>query len=152
MKEKFKFEYTEGDFKRQYDLLNGIKYTGIDNLLDRALLDYEDIGISLIKHAVENGADIHDNDDWPLWSSAEKGNVELVQYFIENGADVHARNDEALNRAVAYGNLETVRYLVEHGANINFLDDDNLDLAKDLDKDDIVEYIKTLKEKEEESE
>ena len=140
MKEKFEFDYTEGDFKKQYDSLKRI-----DHFLNRAILHYEDI--SLIKYAVENGADIHYNDDWPLWSSAENGRTELVRYLIENGADVHARNDEALRRAVVYGNLETVKYLVEQGADINVLDDETLDLAKDLDKNDTVDYIQSLKEK-----
>ena len=146
MKEKFKFDYVYGDFKKQYNLLKKSKYTGINELLSRTLLDYEKTDLPLVRYAVENGADIHDNDDWPLWRAAENGNTELVRYLIDNGANVHARYDEALRRAVAFGNLETVKYLIEHGADISVLDEEELDFAEDLGKDDIVEYIKSLKE------
>jgi ankyrin repeat protein len=51
--------------------------------------------------------------------SANMGCVEIVEYLVENGADIHAENDVALRGAAFYGNLEVVKYLTEHGANIH---------------------------------
>jgi hypothetical protein len=36
-----------------------------------------------------------------------------VKYLIENGADIHADDDYALVFAVSYGHLDVVKYLIE---------------------------------------
>ncbi len=46
------------------------------------------------------------------------GHLDLIEYLLENGADVHAENDDTLLTAIGLGKLDIVKYLVEHGANI----------------------------------
>lgn len=68
---------------------------------------------------IENGADIHENDDFILRECVEKGNLEITKYLVEHGADIHANNDFALRKSPENGNINMVQYLVEHGANIH---------------------------------
>ena len=55
--------------------------------------------MEVVKYLVDNGADIHANDDCALRWAAEHGRLEVVKYLIDNGADIHARGDRALNFA-----------------------------------------------------
>ena len=52
------------------------------------------------------------------WAS-ENGHLEVVRYLVEQGANIHANNDYAIRWASENGHLEVVRYLVEKGANIH---------------------------------
>ena len=46
------------------------------------------------------GADIHTNCDYALRYSAIIGDIEKVKYLVENGADIHANNNEAFLTAI----------------------------------------------------
>lgn len=47
------------------------------------------------------------------------GQLEVVKHLIENGADVHTRNNHALQRASYNGHLGVVECLIKHGADAN---------------------------------
>jgi hypothetical protein len=67
--------------------------------------------LEVIKELIEQGADVHaDNDSALCWASYY-GHLELVKYLVEQGADVHANNDEALRWASYYGHSGIVEYL-----------------------------------------
>ena len=51
-----------------------------------------------------------------LIETSEKGDLTKVKELIENGADVHAQNDRALCWSAQCGHLEVVRFLLENGA------------------------------------
>ncbi len=53
----------------------------------------------------------------------EERYFDLFYFLIENGADIHANNDSCILIASMYGFLDIVKYLVEKGANINSNDD-----------------------------
>ena len=91
MKENFSFEYTEGNFKRQYKFLT--EYMGnYEYLLTYSARMGE---FSLVKFALEKGADIHTSLDIALRYASLKGHLEIVKYLIEFGADIHAKGDGA---------------------------------------------------------
>jgi len=58
--------------------------------------------------------------------AARNGHRELVKYLLEQGADLHAENDEALQLAAVNGHLEVVKYLLEQGADSNLINEQML--------------------------
>jgi Ankyrin repeat. len=43
----------------------------------------------VVKHLVENGADIHEEDDYALYWASAYGHLEVVKYLVENGGNNH---------------------------------------------------------------
>lgn len=113
MKEKYNFEYTGGDFKKQYYHLRN--YPGKDDLLYYMAKNGE---LSLVKHAIKNGAKIHSREDGALRVASTYGHLNVVKYLLDHKADIHAYEDEPLRKASENGDLELVKYLVDHGASI----------------------------------
>ena len=139
MKEKYEFEYTEGDFKKQYFILKeASNYDDIDNLLTEAAKQGE---LSLVKFALEKGANVHAYADGALRNASEKGHLEVVKYLIENGADIHTINDYPLRQASENGHLETVKYLLQQGANIHAVYDSALYFATLNNHYHVVKYL-----------
>ena len=66
------------------------------------------------------------NKEHILVKSAQDGKIEAVKYLIENGADIHYNNDEALQISVKWNHIGVVKYLVENGADIWKITDDDL--------------------------
>ena len=55
--------------------------------------------------------------DEQLVYALQYGDLERVKYLIENGADIHAEDDDALQLSACFGHLDVVKYLIENGAN-----------------------------------
>jgi len=53
-------------------------------------------------------------------------NIHAAKYLINNGANVHVQNDASLRKAAMHGHLDTVIFLVNRGANINAFNNDAL--------------------------
>ena len=137
MREKYGFHYTDGDFKRQYELL---ERDGKRNLIQ----DFADHGeLSLVKFSVEQGADIHVHSEEPLRWASLFGHLNVVKWLVENGADIHALTDQALRWAADWGHLHVVKYLTEQGADIHAGNDEALELAAKKGNKEIVEYLKS---------
>ena len=135
MKEDFKFEYSGGDFKKQYEFL--IKYKPLNMLLIESAKEGE---LSLVKYALKKGVDIHSSRDAAL-RNASRRHLKIVKYLVEHGANIHAIGEEALRVSVLYGQLDIVKYLVEHGANIHLSNDLVLTLANKKGHSEIVKYL-----------
>jgi ankyrin repeat protein len=75
----------------------------------------------MVKLLVENGADIHFNDDFPIHHAAANGRFTVIKYLIEKGVDVCSDNNYALRVAFEHGSLHAVKYLVEKGADDSIL-------------------------------
>ena len=118
MKEDFEFIYTDGDFKKQFDLLTQYNYSD-NKLLIEAARKGE---LSVVKYALEQGAYIHQGDDAALQLASANGHYEVVKYLVEHGANVRGFQDNALQGASENGHLEIVKYLIEHGADVNAID------------------------------
>lgn len=114
MRRIYKFEYTDGNFKTQYYLFK----MKMDN--NSLLLNAAETGeLSLVKHALYNGADLHYDDDGALSFASRSGRLNVVKWLVENGANIHADNDLPLGWASQSGHLDVVKYLVENGADIH---------------------------------
>lgn len=96
----------------------------------------------VIRYFGVNSIDNRTLNKWMQQSSNCK-NYNFLKYFVENGADIHFQNESALRSAAECGNLETVKYLVKHGANIHSgnVDGDALDLAIFNSHLEIVKYL-----------
>jgi len=66
---------------------------------------------------VEQGADLHAQNDYALRLAAENGHLKVVKYLLEQGANLHTKNDYALRWAAENGQLEVAKYLLKQGAN-----------------------------------
>jgi hypothetical protein len=135
MWENYKFQYTEGNFKRQYDVLKRYKK---DVLLQYSARE----GIlPLVKYSLQQEANIHTVDDFALRYASMYGYIDTVKYLVEQGANIHADNDDALRTASLNGNLEIVKYLVEHGADIHAKEDFALRWTSINGHLDVVKYL-----------
>ena len=97
--------------------------------------------LSIVKYLIENGADIHANDDYALKLSAQCGYLNVVEYLIENGANIHAGNDYPLRWSAYDGHLDVVKYLMEKGADIHAANDFALLLSASRGHLHIVKYL-----------
>jgi ankyrin repeat protein len=68
----------------------------------------------MIKFLVNNGADVHVDNEACLRYAAYKGNTEIVKFLLDNGADVHAENDHALKWSNINGHVETYNLIKKH--------------------------------------
>ena len=110
--------------------------------LDKQLIEASKYGDFLqVKYLIENGADIHAQNNYVLCWSARSGHLNIVNYLVENGSDIHARNDYALRYSANNGYLVVVKYLVENGADIHANNDDALRLSATYDHIEIVKYL-----------
>ena len=148
MQEVYKFQYTAGDFKKQYEILH--KYIGsrqlvLDSRKNVLLSQAAEQGeLSLVQYALQEGANIHANREDALIRASQRGHLNVVKYLVERGSNVHADEDSSLRWASYYGHLEVVKYLVENGADIHAVDNNALKLAAQQGHSKIVNYLKSL--------
>ena len=139
MWEKYSFEYTGGDFKKQYTMLQ--TYKG-DELLFQAASEGE---LSLLDYSIKQGGDIHAVDVFlgatALSMAARNNNLDIVHYLVERGVDIHMSEDLALRNAALHGNLDVVKYLVEKGADIHTRADFPVRWASENGHLDVVKYL-----------
>jgi len=81
-----------------------------------------------LKNLLNQGADIHSNDDDALRAAAYNGYLEVVKFLvlpdlgsvaITHGSSIHAVDDQALKFSAQRGHLEIVKFLVTQGANVH---------------------------------
>ena len=72
------------------------------------------------------------------------GNIEVFKELVEQGANIHADNDYAIRLASCNGHLEIVKFLVENGANIHANDNSAIHCASSNGHLDVVEYLRSL--------
>lgn len=72
-----------------------------------------------VKKLIEEGHDIHEENEGAMFNACEKNNKEILNYLIENGADIHCEGDNLLNCAAAYGHHDMINFLLEKGLDIH---------------------------------
>ena len=166
MRDEYDFEYTDGDFKKQFYILS--MYVSIFGLLTSSAKEGE---LSLVKYAAKknmnyindalaaaagrgqleivkwllnSGADIHFGTDQSLLNACYIEDIVMVKYLVERGADIHARDDWPLYLASKQGYFRIVKYLVERGADIHSNDDVALKIAERYGHIEIVNYLNSI--------
>ena len=86
--------------------------------------------LEVVKLLVTHGANIHADGEMALRRASFHGHLPIVEFLIAHGADIHADDNEALKKAACYGRLEVVKFLVKRGANIHANNDAALKLAE----------------------
>ena len=112
MREKYQFNYSDGDFQKQYNIL---KNSGPFTLLAEASRCH----VSLVKYALEKGINVHYNDDEALRLACSTGQLDIVKYLLKSGADFNVANSAPFFVASFYGHLDVVKFLVDSGVDIN---------------------------------
>jgi ankyrin repeat protein len=74
-----------------------------------------------VKFLVENGANIHADDNLALRHAAMNGHLDVVRFLVENGADIHTCDDWAIQWAAGEGYLGIVQFFIGNGAGISYL-------------------------------
>jgi len=80
----------------------------------------------IIQMLLDNGADVHADDENPLRRAAVAGHTEIVKLLLEAGADVHVYDDSPLRSAAVAGHTEIVKLLLAAGADVHVYDDSPL--------------------------
>jgi ankyrin repeat protein len=96
--------------------------------------------LDIVKYIVERWIDIQENDNL-LKLSAESGHIEVVKYLVERGMNVHISDNYALKVSAENGHLEVVKYLIEQGADIHVLNEHALSWSARFGHLDIVKYL-----------
>ncbi len=71
--------------------------------------------LHIVKLLIDNGANIHSNDDAALQYAARGGHLDVVKFLVENGANIHANSDYAFRTACDSGYISMIEYLVDIG-------------------------------------
>lgn len=74
-----------------------------------------------VRSAIEDGADIHFEQDLPLRSAAFTGHLECMKILVAAGADVGAQFHEALFVAAKAGDAAMVDYLIDNGGDTDIV-------------------------------
>ena len=67
----------------------------------------------LIRFLITAGADVHADDDHPLWVAAYRGRAEVVRILLTAGADASARDSGAMRWARKNGHYDVVKLLLD---------------------------------------
>ena len=128
--------------------------------------------LNIAKLLLEHGADVNIKDEYghtPLYNACYKNNLNIAKLLLKHGADVNSKSDglTPLYQASLKRNTNLAKLLIEHGADVNFKDEygytplynacyyNNIELiklllehgaGKDLDADNLPEYITNNKE------
>jgi ankyrin repeat protein len=73
--------------------------------------------LEVAQYLVEEGADVHKEQELALCYAAEGGHFHAVKYLLGQGADIHAQNELALCEALKHGHFLLAIYLLQQGAN-----------------------------------
>lgn len=173
MREKFKFEYTEGNFEIQYTLLKNFpgdelvpetSKVGELNILKYAIrrCEIDEFPFELYKNrclgfacenghyeivkylVTEKGANIHNMYDYALVISSANGFLDIVKFLVNSGATVQTMDNMAVRYASVHGHFEIVKYLVTKGANPRDFNDYALTHTRENGHFEIAQYIESL--------
>ena len=164
MKDEYKYDYTSGNFRKQYEILGHgtINYVLIEAARQG---EFPLVKFAVEKFAVENGSNFFTS---AAGHAAEKGHYDIVKYLIEagkitelkyllsrairggnvdvvkllfdKGAVVDQNNDATIG-AILSGHLDILKYLVEHGANPHAQNDYTLIAAARIGNINMIKYL-----------
>lgn len=98
----------------------------------------------IAKILIENGVDLHTDNEYVLSQAVNKRNLDMVGYLAAKGADLHVDAEAPLRLAASKGDLPLVKYFVEQGANIHARDDDAFKKAFLKVHTEVLTYLKSV--------
>ncbi len=110
--------------KRYFYLIKSLK--DLDKFLEDAIYDPDLNDIDIIKIGINRGANLHGYYLLPIITANKE---KIFKIFIDEGIDVHWNDDEALMEAVYEDRTKMVKLLLEHGANARIKKGDPLAYA-----------------------
>ena len=160
LKKRFRFSYSSGDFKKQYNLL--AKYSDMNILSLKSAKKGE---LHLLIHALNEGADI--TNDNIIFKAIKGGNLEIVKYLINNGCGAtkidycmrltcirnkldilkylsekyNINHSENLRIACYKGYYEIIKYLIKKGGDIHIYEDAPLRISCEEGEYETVKYL-----------
>ena len=94
--------------------------------------------LNMVRHAIDQGANIHVKRDLALFFAAENGYVDIVRLLLDRGVnDI----DSAFIAAVKNGHTDIVNLLLDRGANINMYRDMPIRTAKRFGNTDMIKLL-----------
>lgn len=75
--------------------------------------------ISLVKYAIDMGADVRQFDSYALRLAVSNDYKEIVKLLLKSGADIHTLDDCLIIIACEGGLVDMAKLLIKHGANIH---------------------------------
>jgi len=98
--------------------------------------------LEIVRVLLKYGAYVHAIGYQSLRWASEDGHLEVVKLLLEYGSDVHARDDYALRCASKNGHLEVVKLLLENGADVHARENEALRWASDNGHLEVVKLLK----------
>jgi ankyrin repeat protein len=108
-------------------------------------LSYHSRDIESVKRLIENGFDIHTENELMLRIAVGKGRVEIVKFLLEHGADARV-NSSTLASACYFRETAIVKLLLEYGADVHANNDEALKMTCFAGMNNTVEIVKLLLE------
>lgn len=90
--------------------------TRIDKVLCKCV---DDNDVSMVELMLDQGANIHTENDRPLVLAASNGNVDIVNRLLDRGANIHGYDNDVLRSAAKNSRLKIVQLLLNRGANFS---------------------------------
>jgi len=113
----------------------------VNELNEGLIAGAEWYNVPRVINMLEQGADVHTNNDQALYEASNKGFSDIVEILLRAGADVHANDDRALKSAAGRGSLATVELLLRAGANVHAGEETALIWAASSSHTDVVEVL-----------
>ena len=104
----------------------------------------------LVKYFIHQGFSIDVYEGAPLATSVAKGDTHMSKFLISCGANINIDNARLIVHAAKTGNVEFIKYLIDQGINIHKHYNTALDEAVINKKEDMVEFLRSLKKNENE--
>lgn len=75
--------------------------------------------LDTVKYLVENGADVHVDDDKAFIYAVIESNIDVAKYLLQFGMDINMNNEYLLRYHIRRKNGGMIKFLVDNGANIH---------------------------------
>jgi ankyrin repeat protein len=116
------------------------------HLYDQFIDEIENNNIEQVNKLLNEGADIHYNNDLPLMISSYRGYYEMTKFLLDNGANINAtyRYNCPIIYACLNDHIHILELLLERGANIENNDIINDNIINSCFIKDSIESLKLL--------
>ena len=95
----------------------------------------------IVKLLIDYGANIHIEEEEALITASINGYFDIVKLLVDEGADIHIKGEYPLIWSIIYGYTDIVKLLVENGVDIHIARDYPIQIAIEYDHREIIKYL-----------